>query len=143
MSNRENKKIRRRMRYERNVKKEITHKNEAWTEGKLLEENHNGGPYSKNYTMALTDRLMLYISQGWDGESYEKYLKNFRKYKQKVITLILHWSPEVPKTYPGYEELKNLLEIYWDKVVGENDITALPILIPYTTNINAHEITLR
>lgn len=143
MSNRENKKIRRRQRYERNVKKEITHKNEAWTGGKLLEENHNGGPYSESYTKALTDRLMLYISQGWDGEDYDKYLKNFRKYKQKVITLILHWSPDVPKTYPGYEELKNLLEVYWDEVVGENNPKALPILVPYTDNINAHNITLR
>lgn len=143
MSNRENKKIRRRQRYERNVKKEIDHKNTAWREGKLLEENHNGGPYSEPYTKALTDRLVLYISQGWDGQDYEKYLKNFRKYKQKVITLILHWNPNVPKTYPGYEDLKNLMEIYWDEVVGEGNIKAIPILKPYTTNINAHNITLR
>ena len=143
MSNRENKKIRRRQRYERNVKKEIDHKNTAWAEGKLLEENHNGGPYSENYTKALTDRLVLYISQGWDGKDYEKYLKNFRKYKQKVITLILHWNPNVSKNYPGYEDLKNLMEIYWDEVVGEGNIEAIPILTPYTTNINAHNIILR
>lgn len=143
MSNRENKKIRRRKRYERNVNKEIVHKNTAWAEGKLLEENHNGGPYSENYTKALTDRLMLYISQGWDGNDYEKYLKNFRKYKQKVITLLLHWSPEVPKSYPGYAELKNLMEVYWDVVMAEDNPSALPIITPTTTDINAHNITLR
>ena len=143
MSNRENKKIRRRQRYERNVNKEITHKNTAWSEGKLLEENHNGGPYSETYTKALTDRLMIYIAQGWDGKDYDKYLKNFRKYKQKVITLLLHWSPKVPKTYPGYSDLKILLEVFWDVVITENMPQSLPIIIPYTNNINAHNITLR
>lgn len=143
MSNRENKKLRRKKRHERNVNREIVHKNTAWSGGKLLEENHNGGPYSKNYTMALTDRLMIYIAQAWDGEDYKRYLENFRKYKQKVITLLLHWSPEVSKDYPGYYDLKGILEDYWDKVLGEGNIQALRILTPYTDDINAHNITLR
>ena len=42
------------MRYERNVRKEIEHKNQAWAEGKLIEENHNQGPYSAQYTIALS-----------------------------------------------------------------------------------------
>ena len=53
MSSSKRKKERRRMRYERNVRKEIEHKNQAWNDGKLIEENHNQGPYSQQYTIAV------------------------------------------------------------------------------------------
>ena len=54
------------MRYERNVRKEIEHKNQAWAEGKLIEENHNQGPYSAQYTIALSERLVQYVNQERD-----------------------------------------------------------------------------
>ena len=57
MSSSKRKKERRRMRYERNVRKEIEHKNQAWNDGKLIEENNNQGPYSEQYTIAVSERL--------------------------------------------------------------------------------------
>ena len=44
MSSSKRKKERRRMRYERNVRKEIEQKNQAWNDGKIIEENNNQGP---------------------------------------------------------------------------------------------------
>ena len=45
MSSSKRKKERRRMRYERNVRKEQEYKKMMWETGqKLIEENHNGGP---------------------------------------------------------------------------------------------------
>ena len=53
MSSSKRKKERRRMRYERNVRKEIEYKKQAWESGKLIEENHNGGSYSGPYSIEL------------------------------------------------------------------------------------------
>ena len=57
MSNKENKKRRRLERHIRNKNKEIEYKAEAWENGKLIEENHNNGPYSSKYTLELGERL--------------------------------------------------------------------------------------
>lgn len=120
------KKERRRLRHERNVEKDKTHKKEAWEAGKLIEENHNQGPYSVEYTMNLTSRLVQYIldekkkSEG-DGS---KFVEGFRKYRKKVIDCILHYNPSVPKG-PDYHYLKNLLEVYWDEVLVNGNNNAL------------------
>ena len=142
MSNSQRKKERRRMRYERNVRKEIEHKNQAWAEGKLIEENHNQDPYSAQYTIALSERLVQYVNQERDkalnmepGSFIDKrteqplskdevYVRGFRKYKMKIQDLILFWSPDVPKNR-DYEYLKNLLEAYWDNVVAERNFAGL------------------
>ena len=142
MSSSQRKKERRRMRYERNVRKEIEHKNQAWAEGKLIEENHNQGPYSAQYTIALSERLVQYVNQERDkalnmepGSFIDKrtqeplskdevYVRGFRKYKMKIQDLILYWNPEVPRNR-DYEYLKNLLEAYWDKCIAERDFTGL------------------
>ena len=126
MSSSQRKKERRRMRYERNVRKEIEHKNQAWAEGKLIEENHNQGPYSAQYTIALSERLVQYVNQERDkalnmepGSFIDKrtqeplskdevYVRGFRKYKMKIQDLILYWNPEVPRNR-DYEYLKNLI----------------------------------
>ena len=129
MSSSKKKEERRRMRYERNVRKEIEHKNRAWNDGKLIEENHNQGPYSEQYTIAVSERLFQYVNQERDRSLQtetpaEEYIRGFRKYKMKIQDMILHWNPAVPKT-PQYEYLKTTLEIYWDEVVGNQDLGSL------------------
>jgi hypothetical protein len=124
-----NKKIRRQLRHERNIKKDQDYKKEAWESGKLIEENHNSGPYTSDYTIELSERLVQYILQERnkamkDSEPERKFVESFRKYKKKIQTLILHWSPIVPENQE-YNFLKELLEIYWDEVVSNNNYSAL------------------
>ncbi len=131
MSSSQRKKERRRMRYERNVRKEIEHKQEAWAAGKLLEENHNGGPYSSGYCEELAQRLVDRIEAGRlrapnpptvkpDGTPIETpftpneyFHHHFGKYRMKTRDLILHWNPSLPKN-ANYRYLKNAIETYWD-----------------------------
>lgn len=125
MTSSKRKKERRRMRYLRNVRKEVEYKKEAWENGKLIEENHNQGPYSANYSIELGDRLMKII-QGYKemclkpnletGEGpggNELMIKKFRMYRMKIRDFIIHYNPGIPKT-EAYEYLKNGIETYWD-----------------------------
>lgn len=116
MSSSKRKKERRKARHDRNVKAEQEHKTQAWERGKLIEENHNQGPYSENYTKALAERLVEYVTAEQE-KSPEQFVVGFRKYKMKIQDLILHWNPLVQKG-PEYQWLKRLLEVYWDNVVG-------------------------
>lgn len=121
MSSSKRKKERRRMRYERNVRKEIEYKKAAWEAGKLIEENHNGGPYSGPYSVELGERLYNII-QGYKDRCLgnpeienknEHFITKFRLYRMKIRDFILHWSPDTPKT-PAYLFLKGAIEVYWD-----------------------------
>lgn len=134
-----NKKIRRKFRHERNAKKDREYKIEAWKSGKLIEENHNSGPYTSDYTIELSERLVQYLLQERDKvinepEPEKKFTEAFRRYKKKIQTLILHWSPIVSENF-NYKFLKELLETYWDEVVTNNNYSALwnsiknPVLI--------------
>lgn len=116
MSSSKRKKERRHQRYLRNVQKEIDYKREAWANGKLIEENHNNGPYSANYTKELAKRLrvILYNIANEEGNDDERILYRFRQYKMKLRDLILHWSPEAERDYT-YQFLKHSLEVYWDE----------------------------
>jgi hypothetical protein len=133
MSSSKKKKERQRLRYEKNVQKEIVHKKHAWDNGKLIEENHNQGPYSENYTIALSQRLVQYISQerkrALQTETpAQEYVRGFRKYKIKIQDLILHWNPLIPRGIE-YNFLKTLLEVYWDEVLAnQNDAALLSVL---------------
>ena len=144
MSASKRKKERRRMRYEKHVRAEIEHKKQAWEDGKLIEENHNDGPYSEEYTLAVSERLYKYVGQERDradavergeleyiskrtGLPYtpqEVYVWGFRKYKMKVQDMILHWNPGVPKNH-YYDFLKLTLEVYWDEVKQNQNLQAL------------------
>lgn len=124
-----NKKIRRKFRHERNAKKDREYKIEAWKSGKLIEENHNSGPYTSDYTIELSERLVQYLLQERDkvineSEPERKFTEAFRRYKKKIQTLILHWSPIAPEDF-NYKFLKELLETYWDEVVTNNNYFAL------------------
>lgn len=130
------------MRYERNVKKEIDHKNQAWQEGKLIEENHNQDPYSPEYTLALSERLVQYVNQERTKaetmipgsildkktelplSSDEVFVRGFRKYKMKIQDLILYWNPRVPRNN-DYYYLKTLIDTYWDEVVSNHNMAGL------------------
>ena len=117
MSSSKRKKERRRMRYERNVRKEIEYKKQAWESGKLIEENHNGGPYSGPYSIELGERLykiiMRYKVQALNEGGNEHFVMRFRLYRMKIRDFILHWNPETPKT-EAYLFLKGAIETYWD-----------------------------
>lgn len=124
-----NSKERRKLRHQRNIEKDTSHKKEAWDSGKLIEENHNGGPYSSSYTSELADRLIdrlvtgrTYILGCTDndpvllkngGVREQAFIGYYRRYKNKIKTLILHWSPDVKKDN-RYNFLKWTLETYWD-----------------------------
>lgn len=112
------------MRYLRNVRKEVEYKKAAWESGKLIEENHNQGPYSPGYSIELGDRLMKII-QGYKEQCLspdpmtgviggnELMIRKFRLYRMKIRDFILHYNPEIPKT-EAYEYLKQAIETYWD-----------------------------
>lgn len=118
MSNKENKKRRRLERHIRNKNKEIAYKEEAWKKGKLIEENHNNGPYSPSYSLELGERLCSIMKDIYqkmeEQEDKETYaIFRFRSYRKKIQDYILHYSPESPKNR-SYEFLKKLIETYWD-----------------------------
>lgn len=123
------KKERRLKRHLRNIKKEQEHKKEAWERGAYIEENHNGGPYTEDYTKELSWRMFSRLVDAKElamncedsnpylinagGDRNRMYVMFFWKYKKIVQDLILHWSPDAPKGIE-YRWLKRLLETYWD-----------------------------
>ena len=115
MSSSKAKKERRKMRHLRNIAKEVAYKKQAWENGKLIEENHNQGPYSPGYTQELAERLYNILKNivNEEGTTKDKIIYRFRQYKMKIRDLILHWSPETEKN-EIYNYLKGSLEVYWD-----------------------------
>lgn len=125
MRKKTNKQIRRDLRHERNKRRDTEYKRAAWESGKLIEENYNKGYYSPEYTISLSERLIKYLKAEYkkaeqsDKQPKLTFLLGFRKYKKKIQDLILHWSPEVSKSLPGYVILKGMLESYWDDVLED------------------------
>lgn len=138
MSSSQRKKERRQQRYERNVRKEKEYKEQAWENGKLIEPNHNNGPYPADYCVELGKRLFDRITTNRDliyqnpsahlaeGLVWEKLSPDlqkahvnsqlvfkFRLYRIKIRDFILHYNPGIPKT-PEYKYLKRAIEEYWD-----------------------------
>lgn len=124
MTNSKKKKERRKLRYLRNIRKEVEYKKDAWEKGKLIEENHNNGPYSPEYSIELGNRLYN-IMQSFKEQAFNsKELLNsvqknefliikFRMYRIKIRDFILHYNPIIPKS-KEYNYLKLLIETYWD-----------------------------
>ena len=117
-------KERRQARHERNKEKDKTHKEEAWEEGKLIEENHNDGPYSVSYTMALTTRLIQRLLEEKEKGNAYHFRMEVQRLKKRMIDLILHYNPGVPKG-PDYQYINKLLEVYWDEVLPFGNDNAL------------------
>lgn len=124
MTSSKKKKERRKLRYLRNIRKEVEYKKDAWEKGKLIEENHNNGPYSPEYSVELGNRLYNIIQsfkeQAFSNSSLNSVQKNefllikFRMYRIKIRDFILHYNSIIPKS-EEYNYLKSLIEIYWDK----------------------------
>ena len=106
-----NKQIRRLKRHVKNSEKQYNQQQTDWNSGKLLKENKNSGPYSVLYTLELCQRLYL-ILQKYSKTS--NFIDWFRKYKVRVIDLILNWNPSADKNLE-YGILKHTLETYWDE----------------------------
>ena len=118
MSNKERKRERRKQRHERNIRREVEHKREAWENGKLIEENHNNGPYSEGYAKELGKRLcdildnnkLMCLEDG--GE--ELFVIKYRLLRIKIRDYILHYPPGLSKDC-YYTRLKRSIETYWDE----------------------------
>lgn len=108
------KKERRQERHKKNIEKEIKYKQEAWSAGKIIEPNHNGGSYPGDYSIEVGKRLKSKIYPGSRNFTAEEYISKFRLWKMKIQDFILHYSPEIPKS-SEYLYLKHLLETYWDE----------------------------
>jgi hypothetical protein len=100
----------RKIRKEKRKAKQLREQAES---GKLIEENHNGGLYSSEFTVRARDWWMdkLWgITQG--NPEPEFWMRSFRSLRPKLQTLLLKWSDSVPRDCSFYM-IKELLEIYW------------------------------
>ena len=117
MTSSKRKKARRAERHRKNVQAENDYKREAWESGKLIEENHNRLGYSKEYTENLATRLFDIVRS---LKGAKKVVSKYQMYKEKIIALILYWSPDVKKD-DRYYYLKESLEVYWDNPENLNE----------------------
>lgn len=109
----------------RRLKKEIRKKKqlqEQLESGKLIEENHNGGLYSPEFTRKAAiwyiDELSK-LCKNCSGD-HDKFLIGFRSLRPKLQTTLLKWSDGLERT-GEFWFFKKLLEIYWmDKNTGKN-----------------------
>lgn len=115
MSSSKRKKERKELRRQKNIKKEQEHKKQAWEDGKLIEENHNDGFYSPEFTLKISSRLVERMTElkNTAEKDNEKIIQGFRSYKIKIRDTILRWSPAVEYN-SDYYYLKKLIETYWD-----------------------------
>ena len=75
--------------------------------GKLIEENHNGGYYSTEFTIKAINRYLKDLYE-WSGINFLRYFQGMRL---KYQTLLLKWSPEFPRNMEFYF-FKDLLDYY-------------------------------
>ena len=94
----------------RKIKKEqrkLKQKQEQEASGKLIEENHNGGYYSPEFTEKALQRFLKDLGE-WKGEYLTRYIQCMRL---KYQTLLLKWSPEIPRN-KGFYFLMSILDYY-------------------------------
>lgn len=103
---------RRRERKIRNREKDRSYKELAWDEGKLISENHNNKTYSPRYSIDLGERLWDLFKGDW--ESQDDLVWTLRKYKEKIQSWLILYSPDIEKG-DIWEYFKNLLDCYWDE----------------------------
>lgn len=119
------KKERREERHIRNKTKDSSYKEQAWIDGKLILEDHSGKDFSEEFTVSLRDRLFNMIRERQlKSKTPLEFVKYFRCFKDKLIILILKYNENVQFDYK-YKYLKELLEIYWDEVILNNNLEAL------------------
>lgn len=106
-----------RVRSEKRKEKQLL---EQQMSGKLIEENHNGGEYSSEFTEKAASWHIRELSERLPGliES-DRFLLYFRSRRLKYQTLLLKWSSQLPRDTRFYF-LKGLLDLYWqNKTDGE------------------------
>ena len=82
--------------------------------GKLIEENHNGGLYTAEYTEKAADwiwNLVLGQAQELGTSDLKYFMFFFRTWRPRSPTLILKWSDDVPRD-TRWTLFVNLLDIY-------------------------------
>ena len=90
-------------------------------EKKFIEENHNGGSYSKEQCIDFSKRLTNSLKESWE-KGIGPFVKDFWKWKKRIQDLILHWNSDLPIVdYPEYSFLKFTLESYWDYYVRDKN----------------------
>ena len=87
---------------------------------KFIEENHNGGSYSKEQCIDFSKRLVSCLTESWK-KGVDSFLKDFWKWKKKVQDLILHWNSDISVDCFEYRFLKFALEAYWDYYVRDEN----------------------
>lgn len=109
----------------RKIKKEIRKKKqlkEQQESGKLIEENHNGGLYSPEFTRKAVTWYIGELSKLCKdclGDT-NRFLIGFRSLRPKLQTTLLKWSDDLERT-GEFWFFKKLLEMYWeDKSTGKN-----------------------
>lgn len=83
--------------------------------GKLIEENHNGGLYSSEFTEKASVWYMNMILEKLFemNDNPNRFLLFFRTIRSKIQTLVLKWSDEYPRDFAFYF-LVELQDIYRD-----------------------------
>ena len=93
---------------------------EQQNSGKLIEENHNGGEYSPEFTEKAAAWHIRELTERLPGLfEPSRFLLFFRSRRPKYQTLLLKWATGLPRDDRFYF-LKGLLDLYWtDKNNGE------------------------
>lgn len=111
---------RRRARYTKHVIKQTI---EQQTSGKLIEENHNGYDYSPEFTSrAISWHLgNLWMKTNKYRGDHEKFGLFFRGLREKLQTLLIHWSPKRKRDWTFWF-IMDLLDTYRDGKLEASDI---------------------
>ncbi len=94
-------------RKEKREQRKLKQQAEQEASGKLIEENHNGGYYTTEFTIKAIDRYIKELSE-WNGEFLTGYIQCMRL---KYQTLLLKWSPDLSRNSEFYL-LMMLLDCY-------------------------------
>lgn len=104
-----------RVRSEKRKEKQLR---EQEASGKLIEENHNGGDYSPEFT----DKAANWFLRELQGHlETNGFLLFFRTRRPKYLSLILKWNLQYPRD-PRYDFFKGLLDLYWEDKNDEEKI---------------------
>jgi hypothetical protein len=84
--------------------------------GKLIEENHNGGYYSSEFTLKALERFLKDLGE-WQGDCLIRYIQCMRL---KYQTLLLKWSPDLQRN-DGFYFIMSILDYYRDNKENSED----------------------
>ena len=111
---------RRKERYQKHVTKQTV---EQQTSGKLIEENHNGYDYSPEFTSRAVSWHLgnLWMKTNKYRGDHEKFLLFFRGLREKLQTILLHWSRLRRRDW-SFWFIMDLLDTYREGKLESKDI---------------------